>query len=180
MKNTVIASMDPVVIRAEGLVLREWDDEDVPAMVAMLNTSEMDRWTPLAHPFDEEVAAAYVERAHQRRAQGTLQLAITEDGAEPLGEVLLFPTDMDATCELGYTVGAEHRGRALAARAVRALLPLAKAEGYRNACLRIAVDNVASQQVALAAGFELTADPLLRQERKGYVVHLATWARAIT
>jgi RimJ/RimL family protein N-acetyltransferase len=179
VNDGVIGSTGPVQVRAQGLVLREWHERDVPFMVAMFDTAEMDRWTPLAHPFDEEAARAYLEGAHRRRAEGGLQLAITVDGDEPLGEVLLFPTDIDAACELGYSVGARHRGRGLATRAVRAMLPVARAEGYRVARLRIAVDNVASQRVARAAGFALTAEPLLRQERKGYVVHLATWASAI-
>ena len=175
MAEPLIRSTTPVVVRAEGLVLREWTAADVPFMVTMFNTAEMDRRTPIAHPFDEEVAAGYISRAHERRAQGTLQLAITEDGEEPLGEVLLFPTGDPAMCELGYTVGAAHRGRALAARAVRALLPVARSEGYRHARLMIAVDNLPSQQVARAVGFELTQETLVVEERQGYVVHLATW-----
>ena len=149
-------------------------------MVAMFDTTEMDRWTPLAHPFDADVAASYVERAHSGRHKGSLQLAITEDGDVPLGEVLLFPTDDPAVCEFAYAVGAEHRGRSLAARALTAVLPMAKAEGYRRARLRIAVDNEASQRVADAAGFMRTDDPLLRRERKGYVLDMATWDRAIS
>lgn len=180
MEDIQIASASPVVIRAEGLVLREWRDGDVPRMVTMFDTPDIDRWTPLAHPFDVAAAEAYLERAHERRAQGSLQLAITEDGAEPLGEVLLFSTDLDTTCELGYMVGPEHRGRGLAARAIRAVLPLAKAEGYQEARLRIDVDNVVSQRVARSAGFEPTSEPLLREERKGYVVHLGTWASRLS
>jgi len=110
----------------------------------------------------------------------SLQLAITEDGQQPLGEVLLFPTDVADTCEFAYAVGAEHRGRNLAARAMRALLPLAKAGGYRLARLRIATDNLASQRVATAAGFAITNEPLLRRERKGYVLGVATWVRTLS
>jgi RimJ/RimL family protein N-acetyltransferase len=168
-------SSSQMQVRGEGLTLREWADPDVPCMVRMFNTSEIDRWTPLAHPFDETVAAAYVERARDARAAGTLQLAITEDGQQPLGEVLLSPTDVADTCEFAYAVGAAHRGRNLAARAIRALLPLAKTEGYRWARLRIATDNLASQRVATAAGFAIGNEPLLRRERKGYVLDMATW-----
>jgi RimJ/RimL family protein N-acetyltransferase len=168
-----------MVERAAGLLLREWRQEDVPRMVAMFNTAEIDRWTPLAHPFDGDVASAYVERARQLRPERVLQFAITVDGEEPLGELLLFPAEPADTCELAYAVGAAHRGRQLAARAIEAVVPLARAEGYRSARLRIDTDNVASQRVALAAGFQVTADPLVRRERKGYVPHLATWVRPI-
>lgn len=170
-------SDEPVVVHAEGLVLREWTSEDLPAMVGLFDEEEIDRWTPLTSPFDEAAATAYLERARAGRAGGTLQLAITEDGAAPLGEVLLFPTGVDDLCELGYAVGAAFRGRQLAARALRAVLPLAVRAGYRRAQLTIAVDNDASNRVAEAAGFRLTDAPLRRAERKGYVLDLATWRR---
>ena len=125
-------------VRAEGLVLRHWTPADVPCLVRLFDTAEMDRWTPLPHPFDADVAVGYAEAARRGLENGTLQLAVTTDGARPLGEVLLFPTDEPATCELAYAIGSEHRGQRLAARAVSALL---------------------------------------RRERKGYVLHLATWRR---
>lgn len=170
---------EPVVVQREGLILREWEKADVPAMVKMFNTAEMDRWTPLAHPFGVEVAANYVQRAHQAKTKGTLQLAITTDGTTPLGEVLLFPASTPETCEFAYAVGAAHRRQALASRAIRALLPLARAQGYRLAILTIAQDNLASHAVALAAGFQMDAGPLQRRERKGYVLHMATWVRPV-
>lgn len=70
---------EPVWIASHGLVLREWDPTDVPAMVELFDTEQMDRLTPLASPFDVTAATAYVEAA-RRHHDGTLQLAITEDG----------------------------------------------------------------------------------------------------
>ena len=170
---------EPLVIRAGGLVLREWTRQDVPAMVALFDDDEVDRWTPLPSPFDETVAQGYFERACRGRHAGTWQLAITEDGVEPLGEVLLFPTEKAGVCELGYAVGAAARGRALATRAVRALLPLAASLGYREAQLTIAVGNEPSNRVARATGFRRTGEPLRRCERKGYVLDMATWRRGL-
>jgi len=173
------AGQAPFTMRGEGLTLRPWSLDDVPFMISMFNTSEMDRWTPLAHPFDEAVAIAYVERANSASSGRSVQLAITDDGRRPLGEVLLFPTEVPETCEFAYAVGVEHRGRHLASRALLALLPHAREGGFGSARLRIAIDNVASQKVATAAGFSLTDEPLLRRERKGYVLDMATWWRAI-
>lgn len=170
---------DEPVVEAEGLLLREWREDDVPTMVALFDTAEMDRWTPLPSPFDEAVARAYVERARAARADGTWQLAITVDGGAALGEVLLFPTEHEDLCELAYAVGAAHRGRALGSRSVLAVLSLAAEVGYLRARLRIAVDNVPSRRVAEASGFSLTGQPLLRRERKGYVLDLATWERPL-
>ena len=139
----------------------------------------MDRWTSLAHPFDEPAARAYVEAAVAGRQHGLLQLAITKDGGEPLGEVLLFGTDEAGVCELAYAGGAEHRGQALAACSIVGVLPVARAAGYRSARLRIATDNEPSKATAAAAGFRLTDEPLVRRERKGYVLHMATWRREL-
>jgi hypothetical protein len=57
------------------------------------------------------------------------------------------------------------------------VLPVAREAGYRRGRLRVAVDNAPSQLVAAAAGFTLTDEPLLRRERKGYLLHMATWRR---
>jgi RimJ/RimL family protein N-acetyltransferase len=169
----------PVTVTAEGLLLREWRAADVPVMVTLFDTAEMERWTPLAHPFDAEAATAYVQRAHKIRADGVFQFAITEGGDEPLGEVLIVPTDIAGTCELAYAVGAQYRGKQLAARAVRALLPFARTRGFSEARLLIAVDNPPSQRVATAAGFVRTDLPLVRKERKIYVLDLATWTTPV-
>lgn len=166
-------------VHHDGLALRPWTHDDVPAMVELFDTAEMDRWTPLAHPFHEAAAREYVQAALGGRAHGLLQLAVTTDGGQPLGEVLLFGTDEPATCELAYAVGAEHRGRSLAERSVRALLPVARQAGYRRARLRIATGNAPSQAVAAAAGFSRTDEPLLRRERKGYVLEMETWRREL-
>jgi RimJ/RimL family protein N-acetyltransferase len=174
-----IAPVGPVVVEAQGLVLREWRASDVPTMVALFDTAEMDRWTPLASPFDEAVAQEYVDHAHAAREGGTVQLAITPDGGAALGEVLLFPTEHEQVCELAYAVGAAHRGRSLGVRAVLAVLGLARQLGYERARLRVAVDNVASRRVAEAAGFSRTSEPLVRRERKGYVLDLGTWERRL-
>lgn len=165
-------------LEGDGIVLRPWRVDDVSAMIELFDTAEMDRWTPLAHPFDEEAATDYVRRAHAGPGFGTLQYAITVGGSEPLGEVILFPAG-EGVCEVAYAVGVRHRGRQLAARAVRLVLSAARGLGYREAMLTIARGNVGSEKVALACGFTRTAEPLRRRERKGHVLDMATWRRVL-
>lgn len=148
-------------------------------MVELFDTAEMDRWTPLPHPFDAMAATAYVLQTRDAEQSGTVQRAITTDGGRPLGEVLLFPTDEDGTCELGYAVGGQHQGAGLASRSVVAMLPVARAAGFRTARLRIDVTNERSARVAATAGFTRTDQLLVRRERKGYTLDLATWTRAL-
>lgn len=95
-----------VRLTGAGLVLREWDRSDVPAMVELFDDPDIAYRTPLPSPFGLSEAHAYVERARgdAARSGGRLQLAITTDGERPLGEVLLsreYGT-------VGYVVGAAH------------------------------------------------------------------------
>lgn len=175
------AIASPVVVEGEGLVLREWDQGDASTMVPLFDTPEMDRRTPLESPFDLDAAARYVRRANELRDEhGSLQLAITEDGSPPLGEVLAFPTEDAGTVELAYAVGAAHNGRGLARRAVLALLPLITTAGLHRARLLIADDNAPSRRVAERTGFTRTSAPLVERRRKGHVLRLVPWERELS
>ena len=170
-----------VCFSGEGLVLREWTFDDVPVMVELFDTDEMNRWTPLPSPFDDAAAEQYVQTARQLRDEiGTLQLAITLDGGVAMGEVLVFPGSSGDSVELAYAVGADHQGRGLARRAVMGALALASKAGVSRAELVIAMDNVRSQRVALATGFRLTDQPLAERRRKGFVLEMGTWERPLT
>ncbi|MEV6510460.1 GNAT family N-acetyltransferase [Streptomyces sp. NPDC051642] len=106
-------------LTGEDLVLREWTENDFPAMTELFDDPEIAHWTPPAFPFDETAAGAYLAAARQARAEGLrIQLAITADGQLPLGEVLVIRHNAnDRTARLGYSVGAAHRGRRVGARA---------------------------------------------------------------
>jgi RimJ/RimL family protein N-acetyltransferase len=166
-----------VVIRAHGMVLREWTAADVEAMVTLFDEESIDVWTPLESPFDGAAAQRYLERAYRVRAKGHgIQLAITADGRTPLGEVLLFDGDSPDTAELAYAVGIAHRGQGLAARAVRMMMEFAADQcGVSSFLLTISPANLASQAVARAAGFRPTDEPLKIRERKGRRLEMATW-----
>ncbi|MBG0814855.1 GNAT family N-acetyltransferase [Planomonospora sp. ID82291] len=167
-----------VSVSGLGLRLRDWTDEDLPAMAALFDEPQVDRWTPLRSPFTLETARAYLTRAREGRAAGLrLQLAVTEDGGTPLGEVLLFrasPDERDA--ELGYAIGAAHRRRGLATRAVRLMTGYAYGTlAVDRVLLRIAPDNEASAAVARSAGFRLTDDEPVVRDRGDGTVSLLTW-----
>ena len=163
---------------AEGLYFREWRASDAYELTRLFDTDEMNRWTPLPYPFGPTVAADYIATARSARERtGTLQLGIcaSRDGL-PIGEVLLFPSGPDSV-ELAYAVGAGHRGNRVGARAVVAVLDLARLAGARRAILTIAQDNMASQLTAVCAGFVRTDTPLQTRERKGFVLKMETWER---
>jgi len=155
---------------ADGLVLRAWEPADVPAMVELFDDPEVAYWTPLKSPFDLAVATEYVENA--RRAKDKLQLAITKDGVQPLGEVMLNL----ATGSLGYAIGPAHRGQRLGARALGLMTAYAhETAGLPRVILEIEPDNAASSAVARAAGYRLTDLPPEQVVDKGRELTLFTW-----
>jgi RimJ/RimL family protein N-acetyltransferase len=160
----------------DGLILREWTEDDIPAMPDLFDDADVARFTELASPFDEEAARKYYDQSVARRAEGeALQLAITTDGGAPLGEVLLFRRDPAGTGELGYAVGPAHRGRNLAARAVRLLTEYAVLGGFDPIRLRIEAANPGSEAVARKAGYVRTEASQQRELEKGVEITLQIW-----
>ncbi|MFC4584879.1 GNAT family N-acetyltransferase [Sphaerisporangium corydalis] len=168
-----------LVLSGHGLVLREWTDDDLPVMAGLFDDPDVAYWTPLATPFDLAAARAYLERARRSlAADQRLHLAITTDGGEAKGEVLLSRDLRDGSAAaLGYAVGAAHRGRRLAVRAVRVLADYAlTTAGLARVYLEIERENESSVRVARAAGFRLTDTPPATTEEKGRTLELLTWS----
>jgi len=159
----------PIV--GDGLVLRPWTPADVEPMVALFDDPDVARWTPLASPFDAAAAQAYIERA-QTLASTRLQLAITNDGGEPFGEVMLDVPSAVA----GYMVGHNFRRRGMASRALRLITAYAhEVASLPEVSLQVATDNIASIGVAQHAGYVLTDRRLLQVRNKGRWCDLETW-----
>ncbi len=76
-------------------------------MAGLFDDPEVDHWTPPVSPFDLPAAESYLARARRARATGAgVQLAITLDGQEPLGEILLYRAgERRQDAELAYAIG---------------------------------------------------------------------------
>ncbi|MGA5143381.1 GNAT family N-acetyltransferase [Streptomyces azureus] len=85
-------------LSGDGILLREWAESDLSALVEIYDDPEIDRWTPVPSPFDSRAAREYLTKAREGREEGRkkAQLAITTDGEQPRGEVLLFRSELDA------------------------------------------------------------------------------------
>lgn len=156
-----------------GVVLREWTEEDLPAMVELFDEPEVAYRTPLATPFDLPAARDYLKMIRRTHARGErIHLAITTEDGRARGEVVLNL----ASGTIGYAVGIAHRGQGLAVQAVQVLT------GYAHRALatprlraQIEPDNRPSIAVAEAAGYRLTGEPAEPVEDKGRSYTLLTW-----
>ncbi|MEV6347715.1 GNAT family N-acetyltransferase [Actinoplanes sp. NPDC051851] len=168
----------PLRLQGSGIVLREWQPDDLEDLVTMLDEPAIARWTPMPSPFDIEAGLAYLKRAQTGRLSGRrIQLAITVDGGEPLGEMLLFGVTGDRReAELGYLVGARHRRRGLATAALTLLSGYACGTlGLGRLLLRIDPCNTASTSVARRCGYRLTGEPPIAQAGPYGPTSLDTW-----
>jgi RimJ/RimL family protein N-acetyltransferase len=159
-----------VRIAGDGLVLREWERGDLAAMSELFDDPEVAYWTPLRAPFDLAAAEAYYDAAHTDN--GRLHLAITTDGEQPLGEVMVN----QKTSSLGYAVGPAHRGQGLAVRSLGLLTSYAhEVLELPRLILEIEPDNQASISVAKRTGYTLTDLPPTKLMDKGRDLVLLTW-----
>ncbi|MDI2129740.1 GNAT family N-acetyltransferase [Yinghuangia seranimata] len=156
----------PDTVTGLGLVLRPWTEDDIPAMIAVLDNPEVGRWTRIPAPFGPLDAEARLARGTYGHEIGErIIFAVTEDGVTPVGEVLAFHerSGRERGVELGYSVAPHARGRGLASRSVRVMTAHAydvlKAE---RVVLVISQGNEASEGVARATGFVLdeAAEPV--------------------
>ncbi|MER5777050.1 GNAT family N-acetyltransferase [Streptomyces sp. NPDC002039] len=175
MSSTTPAFPERIELSGEGLVLRDWTEADLDSMPGLFDHPDIAYWTPIVSPFDDAAARVRLGRARQLRAEGTtILLAITVDGGAPLGEVMLRRAPEGT--EIGYAIGPAHRGRGLAARAVRVMSAYAFEQlGTEQLILELEAENGASVSVATKAGFRLLDVPLITGEEKGRPYSLQTW-----
>ena len=145
-------------VRGEGVVLRSWRVEDVPAVAAACQDDEIARWLALVpQPYTEEHARFYVEECIQadedRRA-----FAITDASTGDVVGSIDMRINRLQTGHVGYWVAARARGRGVAADALRALSRWAfESLGLGRVELVTDPENIASQRVAEKAGFQREA-----------------------
>ncbi len=153
--------MDHVELTAPGLLLRPWQVEDAPAVLAALVDPAIAQWNSQDVTTVDEALAWVRWRADWRCGTRMSLAAIDEADGTLLGAVSLNQIHQ-GNASIGYWTAAPARGRGVASRAVTALSWWAFTKGglFRLELCH-AVENVASCRVAARAGYQL--EGVLRQ-----------------
>ncbi|MBM2619753.1 GNAT family N-acetyltransferase [Actinoplanes sp. LDG1-06] len=146
------------VVATNRLVLRPFAIADAAAVVDGCSDGETQRWLPMPRPFTPAVAEGWCSGgAEQLRLDGDgVQLAIADAADDRLvGGVCLKKTSwVRGYTEIGYWMRPGLRGRGFAAEATAGLARWGLGhERIHRVELTAATGNIASQRVALKAGF---------------------------
>ncbi|MFE5144543.1 GNAT family N-acetyltransferase [Streptomyces fagopyri] len=160
-------------LTAQGLVLRPWMSDDLDVMQELFDEPDVAYRTPLESPFDQTAALRYLHSLQQaRRGNKRIHLAITTDGQQALGEVLLN----QVTGSIGYIVGAAHRRQRLAVRAVQAVtVYVHTSAALPRVILEIEPDNHPGIAVARSAGFHPANSASETVTDKGRAYEILAW-----
>jgi RimJ/RimL family protein N-acetyltransferase len=154
----MISTFPEISISTERLVLRPFDEEDVPELVEMMNDELVRAWSSAPAPYTQEDARTWVRTtAPAERSEGRgLVFAVAEVlTARLVGIVHLSHTDWRSrTTEISYLTAAWARGEGYAPESVLATAQwLFQDRSFDRLELRTPAGNTASQQVAQKAGF---------------------------
>jgi RimJ/RimL family protein N-acetyltransferase len=146
-----------ISLSTDRLVMRPYEEEDIPALVEMMNDDLVTAWTNTPEPYTAADALEFVTRgAPAEREQGRgIVLAVTEFLTQRLvGSVCLYHTDWRIRgTEAGYLTASWARGEGYACESMLALCRwLFHEQDFARVELRTPADNTASQQVAQKIG----------------------------
>ncbi|GAA2047258.1 GNAT family N-acetyltransferase [Streptomyces carpaticus] len=157
-----------ISISTERLVLRPFEEADIPPLTDMMNDELTAAWTNVPTPYTRRDAHEWIVRrapAERRTGRGIV-FAVTEHLTQRLvGSAHLMNTDWrNRSTEIGYIIGPWARGEGYAAETVLAVAQwLFRDQRFERLELRTAAGNTASQQVAQKAG--CVSEGVLRNAR---------------
>jgi RimJ/RimL family protein N-acetyltransferase len=153
----MISTFPEISISTERLVLRPFDEEDVPELVEMMNDELVRAWSSAPAPYTRQDAETWVTTtAPAERTEGRgIVFAVAEVlTARLVGIIHLRHTDWRCrTTEIAFVTAAWARGEGYAPESVLATAQwLFRDQGFERLELRTAAGNTASQQVAQKVG----------------------------
>jgi RimJ/RimL family protein N-acetyltransferase len=151
--------------RTGRLLLRRWEEHDLPAFFDLYSRDEVMRWLG-SHPrralAGPDEARQLLERWHARERgldppRGFWAIVpLVPPQPRPVGTILLLPlADADGPTgltEVGWHLHPDHQGRGLATEAAAATLAVAAEAGVGRVLAMTDPDNIRSQAVAARLG----------------------------
>ncbi|GCD39028.1 MULTISPECIES: GNAT family N-acetyltransferase [Streptomyces] len=146
-----------ISISTDRLVLRPFEEADVPALTEMMNDELTAAWTARPQPYTTDTARDWATRRSAAvRTEGRgIAFAVTEFLTQRLvGTVELDRTDWRIlSTEIAYVTAPWARGEGYASESVLAVAQwLFRDQKFERVELRTAADNTAAQQVAQKVG----------------------------
>lgn len=153
------------LLRTPRLVLRNWEESDLPAFFDLYSREDVIRWLG-SHPrravATPEEARERLHRWHARERGFDPPLGLwaivplIPGTQQPVGTVPLVPL-ADANgptglIEVGWHLHPDHQGRGLATEAAAAVLAVAAKAGIEQVMALTDLDNIRSQAVAARLG----------------------------
>jgi RimJ/RimL family protein N-acetyltransferase len=170
-KGTMAATAQPRLSAGETFLLRAWEPDDVPAVVAAYADPDIQRWH-LETKDQTEAADWIAEGKLNWQNETNASWAITENASGTvLGRVGLRDVHLDeGRGEVAYWMLPAARSRGVATSAVEAITRWAFDDlGLHRLELLHSAQNAASCRVATKTGFEL--EGVMRQ----YLLHADGW-----
>lgn len=144
-------------LAGDGVTLRPLATADIGDVALACRDQQTLTWLPLPRPYGKPEATWFVEIfAPGMRSSGVGVVFAIEERDRLAGVIDLKHADWTArTVEVGYWVAPWSRGRGVATTATRTIAQWALREHeFERVELRAAVGNLASQRVAVKAGFQ--------------------------
>jgi RimJ/RimL family protein N-acetyltransferase len=155
------------LLRTERLLLRNWEEPDLPAFFDLYSREDVIRWLG-RHPRRALATAQEARERMQRWHDAERGLGpplglwaivpIAFSGRQPVGTIPLLPLADDdgptGLTEVGWHLHPDHQGRGLATEAAQAILVVAAEAGIEQVLAMTDLDNIPSQAVAARLGMD--------------------------
>ncbi len=107
-------------LRTDRLLLRDFREDDIPALVRLAGAREVAATTlRIPHPYTEEHAKQFLEMRQDQKFGYSFAITLLATG-ELCGAVGLHPDPVHPRAELGYWIGVPYWGHGYATEAARA------------------------------------------------------------